>query len=132
MREKARRLARRGDYEDDSVSTSDESTDESFDNQLLQQQNFEQFVKKEMVQAVLRVNETYLVSFEVLYLAFSCIERYLDYVAERFEFSLTTDQNLKEFKLSSLIILNLASKFYDRVAYCVSDLIVQDQSGLSQ
>jgi hypothetical protein len=58
-----------------------------------------------------------------LFLAVSCIERYLVYVAERFEISHMTDQNLEEFKLTSLIILNLASKYYDRVAYSISELL---------
>ena len=119
-----RRVSRRG-YDDDSVSTSDESTEDTQgieDGERLKQ-NFEQFIKQAMVSQVLKTNRVFVISFEVLYLAVECIERYIEYVAERFEFIEMTDQNLKEFKLSAMIILNLASKYYDRVAYSISDLV---------
>ena len=76
-----------------------------------------------MISDLLRANRVFVINFEVLYLAADCIERYIEYVAERFEFSKITDQNLHEFKLSAMIILNLSSKYYDRVAYSISDLM---------
>lgn len=70
----------------------------------------------------MKVYSEYSMEQSTLFLTLNAVNRYLKAVSSLVDFSKLTNGNLEEFKLASLIILNLASKYNERVAYKISDL----------
>lgn len=79
--------------------------------------------KKVMMDVILLINNLYYIRCSTLYLALQNTSRYLEYVAARLDFSAFTEANYEELKIAALIILNLSSKFLDRISYSISDLL---------
>jgi hypothetical protein len=76
-----------------------------------------------MVEQIMKVYGFYCISTETLFIALELLNRYFRYISQRLNFNQLSIENLMEFKISAMIILNLASKYFDRVAFNLTDLI---------
>ncbi|CDW83318.1 UNKNOWN [Stylonychia lemnae] len=77
--------------------------------------------KQVMIDAVLRIFKSYSITLPTLFLIIQNIHRYLQSIKTQ----LCWDINIKtieDFRLSALIILNLSTKYSDRVAFKITDL----------